>query len=130
VAAAAAPHDDADAARAISLLLISAVALFALAFRLANKDWHLWRDVRLTLEGAFDRVPDLADLWSYRRSRTNVTGRRRRRRPPLDPVNPTTVRCFSRRPRAELQERAVIVVDDHLRIACRQDLPALHEGLR
>ena len=107
---------DADLARAVSLLLISAAALAAIAFRLADRDWKLSRDVRLALEGLFDRVPDLADFVALppledvdddddgggtataTATTTTTTTKEDAAGPSppiVDPSDPATVRCFS-----------------------------------
>lgn len=37
-----------------------ALVSFLVAAHFVNKEWHLWRDVRLSLEALFDRVPDIS----------------------------------------------------------------------
>ena len=47
-------------ARLISILLISTTLLSITAFHYINKDWHLLRDLKLTIESALDSVPDIS----------------------------------------------------------------------
>ncbi len=48
--------------RVVSLLAISTILLSVTLLYFVNKKWHLWRDVKLTIEGVFDRVPNLDSL--------------------------------------------------------------------
>ncbi|KAL7548375.1 hypothetical protein ACHAWF_011668 [Thalassiosira exigua] len=95
-----------EAARLISLLLLSAALCLAAALHLLDAKWHLWRDVKLTFEGLFDRVPDISgdvDLPSLDLSsdegeeeKNASNGAPSGSPPPLvDPAHPTVVQCYS-----------------------------------
>jgi hypothetical protein len=82
------------AAYVISALFTSTLLLFALILHYVNKEWHLWRDIKLTIEGILDRLPSIESevqlpvLQSMKSS--NI-------KPPalLDPKKPTLLNCFS-----------------------------------
>lgn len=94
-----------DVARLVSLLLISTVILAATAAHFVNKDWHLWRDVKLTLESIFDTVPDISnevDLPQFDGNNTintdkQTNGHASSKAPPplVDAANPTVLNCYS-----------------------------------
>ncbi|KAL3822423.1 hypothetical protein ACHAXA_007430 [Cyclostephanos tholiformis] len=109
-APAASDANSPEASRVISILLIIAMSLAAFSFHLLNREWHLTRDVRLTLEGLFDRVPDLADYVELPSleddggdddggTTTTTTTKSDTAGGPIpalvDPSDPTTLRCFS-----------------------------------
>ena len=87
---------DSDENMTISLLFISTIFLAVIAFHFLNKDWHIWRDIKLTLEGIFDRVPSLDGevelplLDSMEKPTTKKPINEL-----LDPANPTLVQCYS-----------------------------------
>lgn len=86
--------DDPTLTFVISALFTSTLLLLALTLHYVNKEWHIWRDIRLTIEGIFDRVPSIENdvelplLESTKSSNTKP--------PPLfDPKKPTLLNCFS-----------------------------------
>jgi acyl-CoA reductase-like NAD-dependent aldehyde dehydrogenase len=99
--------DDAAASKAISLLIVSTITLMVIAFHFVNKDWHIVRDFRLTLEGFIDRVPNLAtavevpslvviaDAEEEEGGAKTTAGPAPASLALIDPADPTTVRCFS-----------------------------------
>mmetsp|Transcript_485 Transcript_485/g.943 ORF Transcript_485/g.943 Transcript_485/m.943 type:complete len:654 (-) Transcript_485:108-2069(-) len=93
-------------AKVISLLLLSTIVLSVTAAHLVNKDWHLLRDLKLTLEGLFDRVPDIANevdlpplqLPNESNDEKSQNSNGSKSKPPsqlVDAANPTIVQCYS-----------------------------------
>mmetsp|Transcript_27406 Transcript_27406/g.58198 ORF Transcript_27406/g.58198 Transcript_27406/m.58198 type:complete len:660 (-) Transcript_27406:100-2079(-) len=98
-------------ARAISLLLLTTSVLSVTAAHFVNKDWHLWRDLKLALESIFDAVPDISsevDLPPLRlpdegRNGDDDEPRKSGSTPSLafktplliDDANPTVLQCYS-----------------------------------
>ncbi|KAL7468024.1 hypothetical protein ACHAXS_008249 [Conticribra weissflogii] len=110
-------HDDGAAAaslsgtnpelvRLISTLVFSTSILFVIAFHYINKEWHLWRDLKLTMEGLLDQVPDIStmvnlpDLSDPDASidDSHDSGLNSQTTPPkslVDPANPSLLQCYS-----------------------------------
>ena len=91
-----------ELARLVAVLFAIAVVSGSAAAYLLNKNWNLWRDVRLTIEGLFDRVPDISDLVNLPRANDGAGGQQNGSssdpsscRQLVDPANPTLLQCFN-----------------------------------
>ncbi|KAL3792028.1 hypothetical protein HJC23_011193 [Cyclotella cryptica] len=80
----------------ISALFTSTLILLAVSLHLLNKEWHLWRDIKLTLEGIFDRVPSIENEVILP-SLAPPTNKSNPTHPPplIDPSSPELLHCFS-----------------------------------
>ena len=87
-----------ELARLVAVLFAIAVISGSTAAYLLNKKWNLWRDLSLTVEGLFDRVPDIADLVNLPRANDGAGGSSldpSSCRQLVDPANPTLLQCFN-----------------------------------
>ena len=93
-------------AKLIAILFLSTIVLSLISFHFVNKEWHLWRDIKLTFEGLFDSVPSLDDAVELLEvssvgEGTNNNMSDGASSPPekpialVDPANPTIVHCYS-----------------------------------
>jgi len=90
--------------RLISLLLLSTVVLSVTSLHFLNKEWHLWRDLKLTLESVFDKVPDLAGEVELPPLQLSGDDKNKEATAPsssklplslVDAANPTILQCYS-----------------------------------
>eukprot|EP00970_Alexandrium_tamarense_P002880 scaffold417_cov184-Alexandrium_tamarense.AAC.9 len=83
----------------ISTLATSTLILLGLVLVHLNKEWHLLRDIKLTVEGLFDRVPDISkDISLPNLDAPTSNDARAANKPPaslVDPSNPNLLQCYS-----------------------------------
>jgi len=93
----------------IFLLFFVSVTLGVTALYFINKNWYLWRDIKLTMEGIFDRliVPKLEDVVNlppallpgknkYDNKHQNGSSANSSKPAQLmDPCNPSVLQCFN-----------------------------------
>jgi acyl-CoA reductase-like NAD-dependent aldehyde dehydrogenase len=95
---------DPAATKLISILLIFTATFFVIALYYVNKEWKLWRDIKLSLEALFDRVPDISNSINLptlmaddndEKKEENEPAIRTKPQPLVDPASPTLVQCYS-----------------------------------
>jgi len=91
--------DNPQVAKIISILLLSTIVLSVTAFHFVNKEWYLSRDIKLTFEGIFDRVPNLEGEVELplliNNNGENANDGASSSSTLLDPANHTLVQCYS-----------------------------------